>query len=67
MARAALARVSTVDALVDALRHRVLSGELAPGAAMREVELSEEYGVGRHSLRAALQALVHEGLLRVTG
>jgi DNA-binding GntR family transcriptional regulator len=59
-----LTRVSTVEALVDALRRRVLSGELAPGAAMREVELSQEYRVGRHSLRAALQTLVHEGLLR---
>jgi DNA-binding GntR family transcriptional regulator len=59
-----LSRVSTVEALVDALRRRVLSGELAPGAPMREVELSQEYRVGRHSLRAALQTLVHEGLLR---
>jgi DNA-binding GntR family transcriptional regulator len=63
-ARPALGRVSTVEALTDALRRSVLSGDLPPGTAMREVELSEEYGVGRHSLRAALQALVHDGLLR---
>ncbi len=63
-ARPTLERISTVDALTEALRRRVLSGELAPGAQMREVELSTEYGVGRHSLRAALQALVHDGLLR---
>jgi DNA-binding GntR family transcriptional regulator len=59
-----LRRVSTVDALADAIRKRILSGELTPGAPVREIEVSEQYGVGRHSVRAALQALVHEGLLR---
>src|SRR4051794_13505606 len=63
-ARKSLQRVSTVDALSEALRGRVLSGSLPPGAQLREIELTEEYGVGRHSLRAAMQALVHEGLLR---
>src|SRR5690242_107843 len=58
-----LGRVSTVDALVAALRERIISGEIPPGAQLREVELSERYGVGRHSLRAAFQALTHEGLL----
>jgi DNA-binding GntR family transcriptional regulator len=56
-------RVSTVDAVADALRARILSGEIAPGTQFREVELSKAYGVGRHTLRAALQALSHEGLL----
>jgi DNA-binding GntR family transcriptional regulator len=58
-----LGRVSTVDALVAALRERIIGGEIPPGAQLREVELSERYGVGRHSLRAAFQALTHEGLL----
>src|SRR3954469_1178413 len=62
-ADAALHRVSTVEALVVALRSRILTGQIGPGAQMREVELSSEFGVGRHSLRAALQALTHEGLL----
>jgi DNA-binding GntR family transcriptional regulator len=59
----ALHRVSTVDALVGALRSRILTGQIGPGAQMRELELTSEFGVGRHSLRAALQALTHEGLL----
>lgn len=58
-----LQRISTVDALVDALRSQILGGDVLPGTQFREVELSRTYAVGRHSLRAALQALVHEGLL----
>lgn len=55
--------VSAVDAVADELRHRVLDGAFAPGAPLREVVLSQELGVGRHTLRAALGALTHEGLL----
>src|SRR2546428_14179037 len=55
--------VSTVEAIAEALRDRVLNGELAPGTPLREVELSRHFGVGRHSLRAALQSLTAEGLL----
>lgn len=55
--------VSAVDAVADELRRRVLDGSYAPGAALREVALSEELGVGRHTLRAALGTLAHEGLL----
>lgn len=62
--RVVLRRVSTVDALTDALRVRILDGTLGPGEPLREVELAAEFTVGRHSLRAALQALVFEGLLR---
>ncbi len=63
--RLALARVSTVDALADALRTRILDGELAPGERLRELELAEAYGVARHSLRAALRSLAAEGLVRI--
>lgn len=59
-----LNRISTVDALTDDLRAQILNGELAPGTQLREVELATAYGVGRYSLRAAMQALVHDGLLR---
>ena len=62
---AALARVSTVDALAAALRTRILDGELAPGERLRELELAEAYGVARHSLRAALRALAAEGLVTI--
>jgi DNA-binding GntR family transcriptional regulator len=61
--RMPLSRVSTVDALVVALRSRILSGELRPGAHLSEVELATAYGVGRHSLRAAFRELARGGLL----
>lgn len=57
-----LQRVSTVEALVNALRERILTGELSPGARLPEVELSEDYGVGRYTGRAALQELVYRGM-----
>lgn len=55
--------VTAVDAVADELRRRVLAGAYVPGAPLREVALCEEFGVGRHTLRAALGALAHEGLL----
>ena len=60
-----LTRASVVDALADALRSRILSGDLAPGAPLREEALSAAYDVSRHTLRAALRALAGEGLIRI--
>jgi DNA-binding GntR family transcriptional regulator len=65
MMAAPLHRVSTVDALADALRREILDGALPAGARLREVELCATYGVARHSLRAALRALAAEGLVRI--
>ncbi|WP_440068048.1 GntR family transcriptional regulator [Streptosporangium sp. OZ121] len=56
--------VSAVGALADALRRRVLSGEIPPGTTLPEQELSTLYGVARPTVREALAVLVHEGLLR---
>ncbi|MBO3746993.1 GntR family transcriptional regulator [Streptosporangiaceae bacterium NEAU-GS5] len=56
--------VSTVEALAEALRTRVLSGEIPAGTPLTEQELSALYGVARPTVREALAALVHEGLLR---
>jgi DNA-binding GntR family transcriptional regulator len=60
-----LHRLSTVDALTEALRRRILDDELRPGTALREEQLSREYGVARHSLRSALRALQGEGLVQI--
>jgi DNA-binding GntR family transcriptional regulator len=60
-----LARVSTVDAITDALRRRVLDGDLPAGGRLVERELVEAYGVARHSLRAALRQLAAEGLVEL--
>ena len=60
-----LQRVSTVDALNAALRDRILEGDLPGGTRLREQELTEDYGVARHTVRAALRALAVEGLVRI--
>jgi DNA-binding GntR family transcriptional regulator len=60
-----LNRVSTVDAIAESLRARILDGDLAPGERLVEKDLTEAYGVARHSLRAALRALAAEGLTRI--
>ena len=56
--------VSAVVALADALRRRVLSGEIEPGTSLPEQEIAVAYGVARPTVREALARLVHEGLLR---
>jgi DNA-binding GntR family transcriptional regulator len=60
-----LLRASVSDALADALRSRIVSGDLAPGAPLREEALSAAYGVSRHTLRAALRLLATEGLVQI--
>ena len=60
-----LQRVSTVDALAAALRDRILDGDLPAGARLREQELTDGYGVARHTVRAALRALAVDGLVRI--
>lgn len=45
------------------LRDRILCGQMAPGDHLQEVPLSEELGVSRTPVRAALAELAAEGLL----
>ena len=61
----ALRRVSVVDELADVLRAQILDGTIEPGTALREQELSDRYGVSRHTLRASLRALAAEGIVRL--
>ena len=58
-----LGTVSTAEALEQDLERRVLQGDFARGEHLREIDLSDEYGVGRHTLRAAFDRLVRRGLL----
>jgi DNA-binding GntR family transcriptional regulator len=60
-----LARISTVDALAHALRARIFEGDLPAGARLPERDLTERYGVARHSVRAALRSLAAEGLVAI--
>jgi DNA-binding GntR family transcriptional regulator len=61
----ALERVTTVGALAAALRTRILDGELPGGTRLREQELTDGYGVARHTVRAALRELAAGGLVRI--
>ena len=58
-----LGRVSTVEAVVLALREHIFDGHLPMGHVLREVSLCAEFGVSRHSMRVALSTLGHEGLV----
>ncbi len=60
----ALSTLSTTDALIDALREQILAGEIAAGTPLPEAEIATRFGVARPTVRAAIQALVHEGLLQ---
>ena len=59
-----LQSVSATEALARSLRDRILSGEIAPGTRLPELELVRSYGVARPTVREALQLLVHQGLLQ---
>jgi DNA-binding GntR family transcriptional regulator len=61
----ALDRRTAVDAMADALRTRILDGDLAAGERLVEQDLCASYDVARHTARAALRALQAEGLVAV--
>ena len=48
----------------DVLREQILSGKLVPGQRITETALATELEVSRGTLRAALRALAHEGLIQ---
>ena len=58
-----LAQRSTHDHVAQALRSAILSGRLAPGSQLREVQLANEFGISRAPLREAMRVLEEEGLL----
>lgn len=51
--------------VVQAIRERIISGELAPGTRLVESRLSQELGVSRMPVREALRTLSVEGVLTV--
>ena len=63
MTAAPIHPVTTVAVLEQALEDRILDGDLAPGEHLIEAELTRDYDVARHSLRAACDALARRGLL----
>jgi DNA-binding GntR family transcriptional regulator len=51
------------DQATTILRGRIVDGDLPPGSRVLEIELAEELGISRGTLRGALQQLGHEGLV----
>ena len=51
------------EAVLTELRRAVLTGRLAPGERLKEVQLATDLGVSRPTLREAIYQLIHEGLL----
>lgn len=56
-------RVSLADHAYDALRHRLIMLDIAPGDAINEASLSEELTVGRTPIREALKRLERDHLV----
>lgn len=52
-------------ALGQALRHRILSMELAPGATLDEVALAEEFGLSRPPVRELMRQMAAEGYIEL--
>jgi DNA-binding GntR family transcriptional regulator len=59
------ARVALHELARDRLRTLIVRGDLAPGVALQETQLSEELGISRTPLREALKLLAAEGLLEL--
>ncbi|WP_413810736.1 GntR family transcriptional regulator [Streptomyces sp. OE57] len=57
-------RRGLADEVADRIRDAIFSGAYAPGAQLREVELSGEMDVSRGPVREALRLLEREGLVR---
>jgi DNA-binding GntR family transcriptional regulator len=58
-----LETVTVADAVANELRRRLLAGEYQAGQELRDTELADELGAARPTVRAAVQALVGDGLL----
>lgn len=54
------------EAVLDALRRMIVTGELAPGSSIRQDAIAQRFGVSRVPVREALRILEGEGKLRHT-
>lgn len=61
-----LAPASLTDALFDALRLRIINGEISPGEKLTEARVAGEYSVARPTAKACLERLTAAGLLQRT-
>lgn len=63
LAAASIDRRSTTEQVAGILREAILSGDLLPGTPLREVQLAEQIGVSRNTVREASRTLAAEGLV----
>ncbi|MEU6066360.1 MULTISPECIES: GntR family transcriptional regulator [Streptomyces] len=54
---------SRTQFVLDAIRHRILTGQLTPGQALVETELAAQFGVSKTPVREALKTLAGTGLV----
>jgi len=64
MSGLAITPISTTEAVVVSLREKILDGTIEAGTPLPEVDLTREFRVARPTVRAAIQTLCHEGLLK---
>lgn len=57
--------MTAVETVTERLRRSILDGERPPGSRLVEADLCAQYGVARHSMRAALRALASEGIVQI--
>ncbi|WP_370072201.1 GntR family transcriptional regulator [Streptacidiphilus sp. MAP5-3] len=57
---------SRTEAVLDAIKHSILTGELQPGQALVETELAERLGVSKTPVREALKTLAGSGLVTMS-
>jgi DNA-binding GntR family transcriptional regulator len=54
---------SRTQFVLEAIKHRILTGQLSPGQALVETELAEQFGVSKTPVREALKTLAGTGLV----
>jgi DNA-binding GntR family transcriptional regulator len=56
---------SRTEAVLDAVKHAILTGRLVPGQALVETELAAQLGVSKTPVREALKTLAGAGLVTI--
>ena len=57
---------SRTEAVLDAIKHAILAGELRPGQSLVETELAQLLGVSKTPVREALKTLAGAGLVSMS-
>ena len=65
--KSAIPRQSLAAAVVERLREKILSGELAEGEQLRQESIAAEFETSRIPVREALSHLAGEGLVKIVG